>query len=90
MLHALKHLHRPFVSAAKAAHRVATHPATRSVGRFSWHVGKASGKAIYKVATHPTTAHITHKAWFHGTKAAKHTTRFLMKVAAKGFSLRGQ
>lgn len=59
----------------------------------------ATLKFAHKVATHPTTvrtahiaaqtAHITYKAWFHGAKAAKHTMAFMVKVAGKGFKLRG-
>lgn len=81
-------IHKPLVSAVKSAHRVATHPVTRKAGKIGWSVSTTTGKAIYRVAAHPTTAHITHKAWLHGTKAAKHTARFMVKVASKGFKLR--
>jgi hypothetical protein len=81
-------IHKPFISAAKSAHRVATHPATRSAAKVGWSISAGTGKAIYRVATHPATSRITHKAWLHGTKAARHTARFMVKVATKGFKLR--
>jgi len=81
-------IHKPFFRAAKAAHRVGTHPVTRKAAKVGWSISATAGRAIYRVATHPTTAHITHKVWLHGTRAAKHSARFMVKVAMKGFKLR--
>jgi hypothetical protein len=81
-------LHKPVIGAAKTAYKAAMHPLTHKVARAGVNIGVGAVRAGYTLVTHPTTANITHKLWLHGSKAAKHTSQFMVKVALKGFKLR--
>ena len=81
-------LDKPVIGAAKMVYKAATHPITHKVARAGVHIGVGTVKTGYKLVTHPTTAKITHKLWLHGSKAAKHTSHFMVKAALKGFKLR--
>jgi hypothetical protein len=84
-------VHKPVVygvkHTAKAVYTVATHPFTKAAARTGVSVGIGTVRGFHKIVTHPTTAKITHKAWLHGSKVAKHTTKFMVKSALKGFKL---
>jgi hypothetical protein len=83
-------VHKPVIGAAKSAYKAATHPITKKVAKTSVHIGVKAVKIGHKLVTHPTTAKSTHKVWLHGSKAAKHTGKFMVKVALTGFKLRRQ
>ncbi len=88
MHHLIKHHLRAAVGTVKFAYKVVTHPATARAA----HIVVTPFRFAHKVVTHPATAHTAHiayKAWLHGARAAKHTTAFMVKVASKGFKLRG-
>ena len=81
-------LHKPVIGAAKTVYKAASHPHTQKVATAGVHIGVGTVRTGYRLVTHPTTAKITHKLWLHGSKAAKHTSQFIVKVALKGFKLR--
>lgn len=82
-------VHKPIIKAVKITHKAATHPMTQKVAKAGFHFGARTAVTGYRLLTHPTTAKITQKAWLHGTSLARHAGRFMVKVALKGFKLRG-
>ena len=69
-------------------HHLYKHVARPALGHAVKQVGRFYAANPHKAVAHAASAvQISSMAWTHGAKAAKHTSKFMLKAASRGFNL---